>query len=166
MDRQAPGGVGGEHAILQHELLRVGPVVGDLPIVVVAHDVRRCQRVANPLCELCSATAVVGFGNGDEAVHLPAVDVYYGVEGGVPAAAVDQLRVMIRFVATAGAGVGHTNGELTIFRARQAVGPGVGTEVVIKRTVLLHDHDDVPDLVEVIGRGGARGNAAFRRLCH
>ena len=62
-------------------------------------------------------------------------------------AAVDQRRIMVRLIATTSAGVRHTNGELTIFCAWQALGTRVGAKVAIKRTIFLHDHDDVLNLI-------------------
>jgi hypothetical protein len=43
-----------------------------------------------------------------------------------------------------------------------AVSPGVGAEVGVKRAVLLHDHDHVADLVDPVGGGGVglRGERA------
>jgi hypothetical protein len=66
------------------------------------------------------------------------------------------LQLVVRFVATAGTWVRYTNGELPIFRAWQAVCTGVGAKVVVKRAVLLHDYDNVLDLLaSVIERSGS-----------
>src|SRR5215212_1760537 len=44
MGRQAPRKGGREHVILEHKLLSIGPVIGDLPRVVKTHDIWGCIR--------------------------------------------------------------------------------------------------------------------------
>src|SRR5215217_5542751 len=132
--------------VLKYKLLSIGPVIGDLPRVVKTHDIWGCIRRAKK-CVLCSTTARTRLSSGNKAVHLAAVDVCRTCGGAVRSAAVDQRRIMVRLIATTSAGVRHTNGELTIFCARQALGTRVGAKVAIKRTVFLHDHDDVLDLI-------------------
>ena len=64
----------------------------------------------------------------------------------MPAAAVYQARIVIRLVAASGAGIGRANGEMTI-AGRKPVGTRVGAEERVEGPVLLHDHDDMLDLV-------------------
>src|SRR5215212_3450891 len=146
MGRQAPRKGGREHVILEDKLLSIGPVIGDLPRVVKTHDIWGCIRRTKK-CVLCCTTARTRLSSGNKAVHLAAVDVCRTCGGAVRSAAVDQRRIMVRLIAATSAGVRHTNGELTIFCAWQALGTRVGVKVAIKRTILLHAHDDVCNLL-------------------
>src|SRR5262249_48335163 len=64
---QAPGAAGLERHVVEHEVLRVRPVVRDVGAGVVPHHV---QRLAG-----AGARAAAALGLGDEAVYLPVVDV-------------------------------------------------------------------------------------------
>src|SRR5215218_7821953 len=152
--------------MLEHKLLSIGPVIGDLPRVVKTHDIWGCIRRTKKGV-LCSTTARTRLSDGNKAVHLAAVDVCRTCGGAVQTAAVDQRRIVVRLIATTSAGVRHTNGELTIFCTWQALGTRVGAKVAIKRTVLLHDHDDVLDLIaclielSISARCGAFGALSY-----
>src|SRR5205807_4828781 len=135
-----------EHAVLEHELLGVGPVVRYLRGGVVAHDVGHAavaaaRRVVGDLAGRLRRVALP-----DEAVHPAAVDVGGGVLLAVRAAPVDVGGVVVGAAAPAGrvryADRGHPMAH------RDAVRPGVGAEVAIEGPVLLHDDDDVLDLVD------------------
>ena len=71
MGRQAPGRVRLEHVVLEDEVARVGPVVGDLALVVVAHHVERQVRDA----VLGIERVLAALAGADETVHLPVVVV-------------------------------------------------------------------------------------------
>ena len=71
--RQAPRSGRLEEVVLQHEILGVSPVVGDVTAHVIAHDVRMTGALA--LAQLL-------LGHGDEAVELPAVHVAQGTHPG------------------------------------------------------------------------------------
>ena len=147
--RQAPRGVRLEHVVLQHEVARVGPVVRDLARVVVAHHVRvrRAERAQRRVGVDAAADAQPAPGLAHEAVHLPAVDVADRVEVLVRAAAVAVAGVVVRVEADSAAGIRRADGEVPA-APRQAVRSRVRAEVGVERAVLLHDHDDVADLVD------------------
>ena len=87
--RQAPAPVRLEHVVLEDEVPRVRPVVRDLRVVVVAHDVRAAEVRAGRAVPLAPAVAderVVG--DADEAVHAAAVDVLLAGERAVRAAGI------------------------------------------------------------------------------
>src|SRR5207253_9250822 len=103
---QAPGAVGLEHVVLEHEVLGVGPVVGDLAAVVVAHHVGFAGDRAHGVVGVRAGRAFDGLGGGDEAVHRPACDVGRGGGFAVRAAVVDVGAVVDGGQAAAGRRVG------------------------------------------------------------
>src|SRR5579884_1591231 len=160
---ETPRGVRLEHVVLQDELLGVGPVVGDLPRVVVAHHVRAAAgRAGRQVGVDAAPDAALRLGN--EAVHLAAVDVGDGVGGRVRPAVVEVGGVVVGVDAGVVLGVGDADGELAVLGG-EAVGAGEGAEVGVEGAVLLHDDDDVLDLVDALGgrraaRRGGRDGAA------
>jgi hypothetical protein len=87
----------------------------------------------------------------DEAVHPPVVDVEDGEAVTVRAAVVPVTRVVERTVAPRRQRVPAADGRAAVSH-RDAVRARVGPEVGVERPVLLHDHDDVPDLVDAGAR--------------
>ena len=86
----------------------------------------------------------------------------------VRTAAVHVGVVDVRVDARAGLRVGHAHGRLTVAH-RDAVGTRERAEVRVERPVLLHDHDDVLDLVDtrrddVTACGSARHSLQPGRL--
>ena len=146
--------------VLQDEVLGVGPVVRDVTLGVVAHHVRGSRIGAGRIGGI-QATLASRLGLADEAVHLPAVDVGQGVDGGVRPAAVDIGVVDIGGDAGSGGGVVHAHGRPAVLHG-DAVGPRKGCEVRVEGPVLLHDHDDVLDLVHA----GRDDVAAGRTAAH
>src|SRR5919202_1051505 len=161
MRRQAPGRVRLEHAILQYELLRVGPVVRNFSCVVVPHYVRFLVRATTGGIELVVtpllATLMLLL---NEAVHLTFVYVAFGILSAVWTTAIEVLRVVERLDALFGLGVRYTNHRNTVLH-RYAVCTRVRAEVVVEGAVLLHDHYDVLDLMELVGYA----RSWHRRLC-
>jgi hypothetical protein len=137
-----------EHVVVEHEVLGVGPVVRDLGPRVVAHHVRRALvdtgRVGGAGAGVASGVPLL-----DEPVHLASCDVGLGVDVAVGAAPVDVGGVVVGALTGAGR-VGHAHRRDPV-QHRDAVRPGIGAEVTVERTVLLHHHDDVPDLVDALG---------------
>jgi hypothetical protein len=86
------------------------------------------------------------FGARDEAVHATAVDVVDRVDVVVRTAGVAVARVVERPLAPAA----HRIVDADVLR--DAVGAGEHAEVGVEGPVLLHDHDDVPDLVDAAVR--------------
>jgi hypothetical protein len=162
--RQAPRRVGLEHVVLQDVVAGVRPVVGDLSPVVVAHDVGPLlmqavggtERVVRAAADTEQAGALLA----DEAVHPAVVDVSDGIDMVVRAAAVPVLRVVERPDATVRGRIRQANRRDTVAH-RDSVGARIRTKVRVEGTVLLHDHDDVPDLVDA---GNARSRRAMRSL--
>ncbi len=103
--RQAPGSVRLEHVVLQDEILRVAPVVGDLSRVVIAHDVAAVPRRAVRV-HVAVAGNLRGLSCSHEAVHLSAVDVGARGRGSVRRVGVQVFRVVERSDAGPSRGVG------------------------------------------------------------
>ena len=138
---EAPRRERSEHVVLEHELTRVLPVVRDLSGVVVAHHiVTRAGPRALLLCE----SALRGR---HEPVHLPVVDVAHRVRQRMRSPAIRDARVVVRRDALARPRIGRADRRDAVDHW-DPVGPWKGAEVMVERMVLLHDHDDVPDLVE------------------
>ena len=142
-----------EHVVLQDEVLRVRPVVRDLLGRVVPHDVGLSCGPASGL----PARVVVGTVLAAVAdllqrphvpVHLTAVLGDPRSDQPVRTAGVEQVRVVVRPLAMPGLGIGDADVDVSVRVSREAVGAGERAEVVIERTVLLHDHDDVRDVVD------------------
>ncbi len=174
MGGQAPRGVGLEEVVLQHEVLRVGPVVRDLPCVVVAHHVGcvRRERATRRVDVLDALEVVRPARLADEAVHLAGAHVVHLVEVVVRPAAVAVARVVERAHTAVQGRVGHAHRRHTVSH-RNPVRARVRPEVGVEGAVLLHDHDHVPDLVDPLRRrerglhgAGARARAADQRRRH
>ena len=155
--RQAPGGVRLEHVVLQHEVARIGPVVRDLAPVVVAHyvRVRRAERAERRVRADRAAGREPTPGLAHEPVHLAVVDVAGGVEVLVRPAAVAVARIVERVEADPGARIRRADGEMAVV-PWQPVRSRVSAEVRVEGPVLLHDHDDVADLVDPRDHMGVR----------
>ena len=138
-----------EHVVLQHEVPGIGPVVRDLPGIVISHDIRRARRAAHGHYVPAQGAAAghVQFRGPHEAVHLPAVGILDRVLPAMLATAVHQARVVIRPVALTPARIWHAHREMAVL-SRDAVRSGIRAEERVERPVLLHDHYHVPDLVD------------------
>ena len=147
MGGEAPRADGLEHVVVEHEVLRVGPVVRDLASVVVTHHVGSRGWAAVRVVDPDHAAPRGDLGLSDEPVHLAPVDVGARVLGAVRATAVDERRIVVRAHALARAHVARADGRHAV-TAGDPVGAGERAEVAVKRAVLLHDHDEVPDLVD------------------
>ena len=163
---QAPAPVRLEHVVLEDEVPRVRPVVRDLRVVVVAHDVRAAEVRAGRAVPMAAAVAderVVG--DADEAVHAAAVDVLLAGERAVRAAGIVRaVRFEERAHALADA-VRHADRRHAVLH-RDPVGVRVRAEEGVEGAVLLHDHDHVADLVDAAVRSrtaNARRRAATSR---
>ena len=157
MGRQAPRRRRLEHVVLEDEVARVAPVVRDLARVVIAHHVRlrRRQRALGRVDVQPAELPTAGLGARDEPAHAAAGDVAHRVDVVVRPAEVLVAPAVVRPVAAAAERVGHAD------VLRDAVRAGVRAEVGVERPVLLHDHDDVPDLVDA-GRTAQRPPAQVR----
>ena len=163
---QAPAVIRLEHVVLKDVVPGVGPVVRDLPGVVVAHGVHpgpldrdrargelrvRHARPRSPMHRLA-----------DEPVHPAAVDVSEGVLGGVRPPAVLVVRVVpwpdappAERIEGADRWRSVPHGDAVRSRERAEVG--------IEGTVFLHDDDDVPDLLDPSGQSRPDRPGGFRR---
>ena len=130
---------------------------------MVAHDIRWVLGQAHRRRRVRAGATAGGriLGARDEPVHLATVDVRDAVGQVVPRTAVHQARIVVGLVAALGSWIGHADRELAVLD-RDAVRPGVGPEERIERPVLLHDDDDMADLVDPGRHRGRRGRA--RRL--
>ena len=184
--RQRPRVRRREQAVLQDELPRVRPVVRDLAPGQVAHDVGLALRP-----EVRGARGVVAVVGAvdrrvdralDEPVHPPAVHVDGRVALRVRPALLELRPRVVRREAPAGDRVVGAD-RRTAVPHRDPVRAGERAEVVIERPVLLHDEDQVLEvLLRQLGSGevlpvvtghrrrvdgrarpGRRGAAALRR---
>ncbi len=110
----------------------------------------------------------------DEPGHRAAGDVLHRVDVVVRPAVVAVRGVVERPLACADLRIGHADRDLAV-PPREAVRTRVRAEVGVERAVLLHDHDDVPDLVDARERhcmpprgcaAGERGARKQGRTCH
>src|SRR5215472_14672204 len=85
---------------------------------------------------------------GDETVHLAAVDVSDRALGAMRSAAIAILCV-VEWLHASALRVRYAHGKRAVARAGQPITARVGAEIAVVRTVLLHDDDDVLDLVDV-----------------
>ena len=107
-----------------------------------------------------SVTALLArLGLADEAVHLAAVDVARRVRIVVRSTTVDVGVIDVGRHARAVRRIGHAHGRLAVLH-RDPVGARKRTEVGVERPVLLHDHDDVLDLVDAGRDDVAAGGSA------
>ncbi len=149
--------------VVENEILGIGPVVGHLALVAVAHHVgllgptHRARRVvwvrASPQRLLLLA---------DKAVHLGISDVGHRVGVTVGASAVHVVDIVEGLVTATPRWVGDTNGGHAVLH-RDAVGAGERPEIAVERAVLLHHDDHMADLVDA-GRddiGAGRPPAHF-----
>ena len=146
--RQAPRGGRREHVVLEREVVRPAPVVGDLARVVIAHDVGRRRRLADR-CGQAAGAAAGALRRTDEAVHAAAVHVRLRGVGVVLRSAVHLAGVVVRVLAVAAARIAQAHAELPT-PGGDPVGAREGAEVRVERAVLLHDHHHVPDPVDPV----------------
>ena len=121
------------------KFLRVGPVVRDVCSRLVAHHLDGRAGAAVGIGRIDAVVSTV-FGLCDEAVHLAAVDVRDRTLRIVRPAQVELRRVVVGPDTSPMSRVGDTDA------GGDSVGTGKGAEVLIKRPVLLHDHDNVLNL--------------------
>src|SRR5207253_2057002 len=101
----------------------------------------------------------------DKAIHLSAVDIILRGRLAVRPAAVQVIRIVERFHALPAARIFDADRWLAILH-RDAVSAGKRPEVRVERSVLLHDDDDMLDLLDAVGRSrGRSGGWRSRRRC-
>jgi hypothetical protein len=114
------------------------------------------ERVVRAAADTEQAGALLA----DEAVHPAVVDVSDGIDMVVRAAAVPVLGVVERPDAAVRRRIGQADLRDAVAH-RDSVRAGIRAEVGVEGSVLLHDHDDVPDLVDA---GNPRSRRAMRSL--
>ena len=165
MRGQGPRIGGREEVILQCVRRCPRPVVRYLARVVEPHDVGLSLRPvvlsAQRGGSVHRAREARVDRRRDEAVHLSAVDI--GPRCGLlmRTAVVPQPRVVIRRRACSHDWVRHARREVPVL-GREPVGTRERAEVVIERSVFLHDEDNVLDVVEALQRLQRAGS---RRRC-
>jgi hypothetical protein len=135
---QAPGCVRLEHVILQHEVLRVRPIVRDVALGVIPHHIKRGGSADRIVRRAATRAPCLP----QEPVHRAAVDIRDGCCCSVRPATIDVVMVDERAHARLAFASGRDARPL-----RYPVGAGIAAEVRVERAVFLHDHDNVPDLV-------------------
>jgi hypothetical protein len=97
--------------------------------------------------------------------HRAPVDIGAGILAEVWPPAVEVGAVVVRLDAPPRLGVGVADGGDAV-RHGDAVGAGIGAEVAVERAILLHDNDDVLDLVDAARdeRGRMTGVRRLARL--
>src|ERR1700674_175629 len=152
MRGQTPRRIGLEYAVLQHESLRIRPVVRNVARVFVAHNIRAVTAAAARI-KCLAAPPAASLLLGDEAIHLAGVDVGHGARRSVWTASVDIVSIVIGLHAAAASWIVDANRKIAVRPPRQPVAARVRAEVFVVRAVLLHDDDDVFDLVYVTRSG-------------
>ena len=160
---QTPRRVRLEHAVLEHVVVGICPIVGNLAPVVVAHDVLRL-RIRAARVVWVDASNRFARSLRYEAVHLAAVDI--GDRGllTVRSSVVEIVGVVKRPYAFAAARIGHAHARHAAAR-RDAVRSRIRAEVRIEGAVFLHDDDDVLDLVDGVGARRRRRRRWRRSRC-
>ena len=172
---QAPRAYALEQMILQDEATRICPVVRDLGGGVVTDHVRDPSPLGGTATSRCvgimDAEPLPARAQGlNEAIHASAVDVCPRSPGRMRAAEIDQVRVVERADALPRVRVRDADGRFPASH-RDTVRTGECPEIVVERTVLLHDDDDVLDLLDAPGdqrpsRDGLRGDVPWRDHMH
>src|SRR5207248_6184147 len=118
--------------------------------VVITHDVGIDRTLRTDWIGRIGLAALdLGvLGTRDEAVHPPGVDIGYRIVLPVRTAGVQIRGVVEGLLATAGRRIRNANCEAAVRVAWNSVRARIRTEVLIERSVLLHDHDHVLDLVD------------------
>ena len=142
MGGQAVGSDGLEEPVLQHIQVRVVPVVGNLTRIVPSHHIPGLRGRA-----------------GDKTVHQSAVDAVERVCPIVTSALVDQAGIVGGRDARPAGRIGNAN------TGRQAFGAGIRPEVMIEAAILLHDEDEMLDLLEARRSGGRRRGLSGCAAC-
>src|SRR5581483_1832346 len=127
MLRETPGGDRLEHAVMQHEIARIGPIVRDIFAVVIAHGRTR-------------------FRLDDKTVHPSAIDISYSINGAMWVITISVVSIMIGLGAVAVYWIRHADIKLAAL-PRNAINSRERTEITIERAILLHDDYHVLDLV-------------------
>src|SRR5437667_4547071 len=136
--------------VLQHEGPGIRPVVGNVVSIVVAQHVGwlvlgRAGGIVRILARLDTSQLLLA----DEAIHFALVDITRGIRCMVRAAVVEVVTVVERPDAVPGFGVGHADRGHPVLHG-DAVGAGIGAKVTVERAILLHNKDDVLDLVNAV----------------
>src|SRR5579864_4444373 len=132
---QTPGSIRFEHAILQHEVLGVAPVVGNLPRIVIAHHVGRLTADAIRI-DRKPATTTAALRLRDEAIHLAPADVGLRVALAMRSTAVEVVDVVIGCLTTSARWIGHAHRWHSIAH-RDAIRSGKSSKVAVKGSVLF-----------------------------
>ena len=140
MLRQTPRRVRFEHAILQHEVMRVTPVIRKFVLVVITHHVTAAaSRIVGARASAPAAPRLAS-----KAVHFTAVDIGNRMRMSVGTARIEIVTVVIR---AAAADRRIRNADAL----RNAIGAGIRSEIRIERSILLHDDYDVTDCMNARG---------------
>jgi hypothetical protein len=156
--------LGSNIAVLQHEVFGVGPVVGNLAAVVVAHHVGFAGDVADRVVGDFAGRDAGLLRLFDEAVHRASIDVSQRGAFAVRPAVVDVDRAVVRSDAVPVHRIRHAHCRMPVGH-RDPVRPMERAEVAVKRTVLLHDDDHVLDLVDALQRSRPGLRAGMRSGC-
>jgi hypothetical protein len=141
MRGQAPRRIGLKHVVLQDVVPGVHPVVRDLALVMITHDIRTTPTggIVGPATHRAPPFLL-----GNEAVHPSPVDVCQRIRLAVGTPVVHVASVVKWPYALLAHRIGDTHRRHAVPH-RDAVGTGKRPEVTIERTILLHDDDDVVD---------------------
>jgi hypothetical protein len=131
--------------ILQDVVLGIVPIVGDLTSVVPAHNIK-CGRASAEGIVACGTPLSPLLGLGDESIHLTSIDVRHRTGGAMRTSTIKVAWIVIGRNTLPGSWIIHTHRRHAIIHGN-AVSSRIGTEIAIERPVLLHNHDDMFDLV-------------------
>src|SRR5664280_3610437 len=106
--------------VLQYEVLGIGPVVRNVALGVIPHDIGS-RREGTDRVRIVLASAGAGLSLTDEAIHLVAVDVASSVELSMRSAAVDVGVINIWSDTGVALRIGDTPVSYTHLRAHETV---------------------------------------------
>ena len=131
--------------VLQHKVLCQRTIIGNLARVMIAHDFLYIYTTAIWILNFLAIYFCL-FSLAEETIHMTGIDVCTRVFCCMRTTKVSIGSIMERINTFASLGIIHTSGKFPILHG-QAVGSWIGTKIIIEGAVLLHDDDNVLDLL-------------------
>ncbi len=147
MGGKTPGRIRFKHTVLQDKVFGVGPVVGNFVKVMVSHHIRLPIPTARRGIWV-DTTSLSIFGLRDETIHLPMIDISSGVWRSMWSPMIQVLCIMIGSHTLARQWIVDTHCGHAILHWN-AICTWIRAEVAVERSILLHNHDDMLDFVDI-----------------
>src|SRR6266487_103909 len=157
---QAPGGIRLEHVVLEHKLPGISPVIRNFTCVMVSHHVRLLLVQTTGRIEIAFARLRATLNLLlNEAIHFAAIDISGCIRLSMRTTEVLIIRIMIGLHTLVRLGIRHAD------PCRNPICARICTKVCIKGTILLHDHNNVLNLVDVITTSCSGSTTSSQRCC-